>query len=284
MALQGESRPPTTPDNHNNEKKDHDLDIVIAKMRNLHPRRGNGNDATYDYFRAIPTQDIGHIRLSANDEILYPDWHMLTPAYNIGNSGYTCLQLVTSLVEPGHPNNFKNRIVKLLTEDRYITYTNYLDKASLFINMLIIALVITLAVLTLYTDSTEQYVFNENAKITPTDQSIVDALNKQAGYAIKWIKLSLTGALAMISLYNIFKRTTTPHPNTKVKDFKKNGIVEKTKRQFLNQLDRRTPQPHITRNDITSVASVSEIAFRPKASTDVRTNQVLPLGAINLSV
>lgn len=177
----------------------------------------------------IPYEFVGADIKDALSIENYPDWHMLTPAYDLANSGMTKGQLVKSFFNLNSSNFCLWRIGRWMTEKKAVIYCNKTDKAATLVAFMIILISMMLVIWQLWIGAEIQYKFvNDKTEDGKQKNSFwLDRLNRlESNLGWRIFKAALSFFSGMFLMAQVFKRTTIPRQNVKIISFKPDHIVE----------------------------------------------------------
>ena len=161
----------------------------------------------------------------------YPDWHMITPAYDIDFAGMSGWELSKSLVLRGDKNNIWQRSKRWWNEKKAITYCDWLDKLAGGISFILLVYTMIVTIWSLHVGATVRY------EVPGDDSGSSDMLNAVAtNKGAKAAQAFLTGVSALIIAWNVFKRTTLPKGNPEIRGFSGRNKVAKKVRPVLNKM------------------------------------------------
>ena len=181
----------------------------------MFPEHGKVVPIPYDYVGAdirkkYPTGTMYKYRRN------YPDWHMITPAYNINFSGMTKPELIARLIDPRSKNNIVHRVLRLWREEKVVTYTDIFAKISSVSTILFLTMTFAITIWQLMINAEMSYKIPSVSPDTTDlyERSLfakVDQLNRVANSTLwKLIHLVLSGLPAFVIIWNAFKRSTIP--------------------------------------------------------------------------
>lgn len=159
-----------------------------------------------DALRAIAYDKVGDGK--------YPDWHMITPAFDLEFAGMTPVEHLTSFVSPGNQNNIIRRTKRWIDEKRVVTYSNLLAKVAAVISFLI---VIMTMVITFWQLSLDAKISYTSDKGNPENLETLNSLANNVCW--NWLKVCLSAGSGLIIAFYAYKRTTVPKGAPKITSF-----------------------------------------------------------------
>lgn len=216
------------------------LSAMLSKMKSQHPHGPNA-DMTAIAFDKVGNHDLDYTLPEGEYKTLYPDWHMITPAYKLRNSGMSGWELFKSLFTYNDKNNLKNRLVRFATEKKAIVYSNGWDKLSTAVNILLILLTLFIAISCMTIGARSVYEFSDSGHRSDKEKKWLAVLNSIAveRKVLLGAQIGLTGILAFVTTVNIFKRTTVPVNGTIVNSLDRQYPITKRTRQLAKQASQR---------------------------------------------
>ena len=184
-------------------------------------------EAVIKDIKSIPYSWVGreskHLQtwIAADRRRNYPDWHKITPAYDISFSGMNKKQLAVSLFKLNDPNNFGKRFKRWWNEDKAVIYCNKLDMIASGITLFLLAMTLIVLIWQWYVGASLRFEVDGS-----TNHKSAKLLNKiPNGIGWKWVRGILTSFSVLIFATNIFKRTTEPTNRVVIKEFQPKVVL-----------------------------------------------------------
>jgi hypothetical protein len=241
-----------------------DDDKEMREMREM--RVGGPGSPIY----AIPYEFIGHdsSSLYTNEDPVqyttnYPDWYKLTPAYDIGFSGWTRKERLISLFDKNSSNNLFRRGSRWLNEDKIVTYCDTKDKIAAVASILLLLMTFIITMYQSYVEAKVVYVSDNSENATQCE-----TLTKWANHWV-WTAMKVTFSVipATIVINNTFKRTTLPKQNTRIDNFSKRIAYPDNNLVSNNKSKQRVTMANIQTRSV------------PEGSSKPPSNKVTPLNS-----
>lgn len=191
-----------------------------------------------------------------NTQITYPDWHMITPAYDISFSGMTAGQLAKDMFnDASNPNHIGKRLKRWINEHKKVIYCDTIDKIATIVTVLLLMFTAVVTIWSLAVHAEERFVVPEGV-----DSPSADMLNSLVqNKSFKYAKAILTSISVAIGMWNVIKRTTVPKNKTiPIKSFNERNkvvnhpFVKKARKTFAN-LFGETPKAQIVPANIVHI-------------------------------